>query len=379
MMRLFKKLSRSSVLLTLTLSSLGYSEKGAGGGGKPDQPTKAETSAMKRIEATDPTAQEEAIRLLLLGNILASKDYLPHVIDVPDRIREKYETLRSSVLGGGLVGGLTTAAFVALTYKSITETEISNKSLNAAWAKLKPSAEWSGRQWTAFWNLKMVRALGRITDKSSTWSSDKIRPVFKLIFTKGMGYAAGSSVAGSSLATSIYLYRNDSREIMSSATARYLLNYDEAFNRKLDDLVSKAAAIYTLEPYKQALLRNGIRTELMRQAIEKEFRTEDAEGQPIVYSVDLVKLMLSQNMIDLEIADAAERLQKIADLAWEHGGQLSTVERLGASVQTIIEIAALLESILETESLPEAMEMQVRQKLANTQKTLALLRNNLTN
>ncbi len=336
-------------------------------------------TAQRRVLATEPSAEEQAIRLLLLGSVLASRNHLPAVIDVPDHIREKYESIRSTILGGGVIVTLTGGAFGYASYQSIMRTEFTRESINRTWALLKPSAQWSAKAWNLLWQSRIVEFVGRQSARSSTYSYNKIQPVLAIIFSKGMKYATASSVLGSSFYTSIYLGTHDAREVMTSETARSLLNYDEAFDRKLNLLITKTAMIYSLEPYQQALLKNGIRNELMNLAIEKKFRIEDSEGNPVVYQVDLKKIMLKQNMIDLEISDAAEHLSSITQLAWDHKPEISSLERLGASLETIVDIAAILESILESRELPEAMEMEVRQKLANTHRFLARVRNNLAN
>jgi hypothetical protein len=345
----------------------------------PAAPKAPENKIVDRVEASLPAAQSEAIRILLLASILAQKDYFPGVIEVPEHVREKYELFRSAFTGGALITGSVGGGFGYVTYQSIKHTEFTKDSLNRLWQMLKPAAESSRRGWNLFWNNKIVNAVGKSVGKSSERSYESIRPMLKLVFRKGTAYSVGSSVLGGSLAMSVYLARHNAREAMRSEMARSLLGYDREFDRKLDSLIERTALVYTVEPFQKALLKNGLRRELMDLAIRNDFRTEDDKGNPYEYKVDVVKIMLEQNIIDPEVAEVAERLSKLAEQAWGTNAIRTTTEALDGSIATVLEISALLESIVESEQLPEAIEKEVRQKLANTKKTIVRLQNNLTN
>lgn len=335
---------------------------------------------INQVDASLPSAQTEAIRVLLLASILAQKDYFPDVVRVPDQIREKYEVFRSTITGGPVVAGLG-VVLVKTSYKSLKEAEFTEGALNKLMAVLRPSAESAKNSWTRFWNTRIILALGRSKTKSVESSYQRIQPVLNLVFKrgKGSGYALGSSAVAGALYTSIYLSRHNSREIMTNDMARSLLGYDVEFDQKLNMVVSRTAAVYSLEPFKQALLRNGVRRELMDLALRNEFRIEDDQGKPIEYSVDIVKIMLEQNLIDLEVAEAAERWGKVVNQAWGANSSRTTLEALDGSISMILQVSALLEAIVTTEELPEEIEKEVRLRLAHAQRTIVRLQNNLKN
>jgi hypothetical protein len=338
-------------------------------------------AAVNRVDASLPSAQTEAIRVLLLASILATKDYFPDVVRVPDEIREKYEVFRSTMTGGGPVVGGLGVALVKVSYKSLKEAEFTEAALNRLLAVLRPSAESAKNSWARFWNMKFMTALGRVSSKSFDSSYQRLQPVINLVFKrgKGSGYALGASAISGALYGSIYLARHNSREIMGNEMARSILGYDEAFDQKLNAVVSKTAAVYSLEPFKQALLRNGIRRELMDLALRNDFRIEDEQGNPIQYSIDIIKIMLEQNLIDLEVAEAAERWGKVVNQAWGADSSRTTLEALDGSITMVLQVSALLEAMVTTEELPEAVEKEVRLRLAHAQRTIMRLQSNLKN
>jgi hypothetical protein len=342
-------------------------------------PVPAATPMEERIESSLPTAQDEAIRVLLLASILAQKDYFPSVVRVPDAIREKYEVFRSTMTGGGpVVAGLSYYG-VKMGYKALEKAEFTEPALNRIFKGLKWSADIGKNSWERVLHWKIATALGRSVSKSSKAAYQRLTPVFKIFFKKGSQYSLGAVSISGALWGIAYLARHNSREIMTSATARELLGYDAEFERKLNAVISHTAAVYSLEPFKQALLRNGIKRELMEQAVQKKFKTEDADGNPIEYAIDVVKVMLDNNLIDLEVAEAAERLRSVVDQAWGPNSTRTTLEALDGSLTVIAQVTALLESIVKTEEMPPEIEMQIRQRVANAQKTMLRLQNNLKN
>jgi hypothetical protein len=241
----------------------------------PAAPAAPQNKIVDRIEASLPTAQNEAIRILLLASILAQKDYFPTVIEVPERVRERYESFRSAFTGGALVTGLVGTGFGYVAYQSIKQTEFTKESLNRLWQMLKPAAESSRRGWNLFWNNKIVNAIGKSVGRSSERSYESVKPMLKFIFRKGTAYSVGSSVLGGSLTMSVYLARHNAREAMRSDMARSLLGYDREFDRKLNALVARTALVYTIEDYQMAALRNGLRRELMDLAIKNRKTTRE--------------------------------------------------------------------------------------------------------
>lgn len=315
----------------------------------------AVTNSREALALSD--AQKLAIELMIAATILDQQGVSIAAVD--ESIKRKYMYIKTNSIDLSLTGVATSFAG-ATTYWSSQKvesvSELVTAMLRASAEVLKYSSNASEK---VFNSLGITWLLERSVD-SSTWAYNNlgIKHVLEWSSRKGIREFMAAGTALSSAGISIMYLTNDTNEAVSYATIRNMLGQDEQMRRRVDSTVETLSSIFNLQASGKDKLKLALYDEVLKQAIKNKF-SEDASK----YNIDLIDLMLKNQLIDRETADAVLKIRQIAK---EITPSTNVVEMKAATLEAVdmsLALAAMLEQQIHSQKVKDAKTLKHLQTL----------------
>ena len=327
-------------------------------------PSKMDQSNSAAIENANTLLQEKALKVLILNAVIGAESGT--LLDVPTAVRDRWDTIRLSTVGFIQVA----AAGIGTFYMG----QASSKEFQSVLAPLTYLVKIishlvtvSANQLTFSLEKIGVDVLLRSSGESLETVIKSLTQVFASFITKG-GIISSTTISASGFfASSTFAWFTNTNEVLTYENARSLLGYDKELQKRIDRLTFSLSQLLDFNGDQSATLKRIIENELIRVGIEKQF-AQDAD-----YQINLVPPMLEAGLINSKTAAAINGLNELYQIATKN--QIEGLEpgSLGESVNVLVALSAILESQLGQENLDRQMEKEIRQQLADVQKTLKLV------
>ncbi len=326
----------------------------------------------KAISTSLIAVQEEMIRLLVFSALLNSKGVSTEVLTIPKEVETKYQSFRLAYLGATVVVPVTTLTTTYSVKRFSEELRSLMTPVNMLIDYIKPLSEKSSALAAKLSNALYIDASSKLSGRSFAAAWKFVEPVVRVLTSKTalitMGTASGVSSVGMA---SIVMMNPTTEGILDYATARKILGYNKYVNSQLDDIIRKLGVVFSLSAAKQAVLKEKIEELLIRKAVENQFAMDKD------YSLDILQVMESHQIISAESAVVAKNLREVFSTATAYAPSQSEVMELKESMDSLVVICAMLETILMNDKgMSEEIEKEIRQKLANANRTLRVVQTN---
>ncbi|MEO0337380.1 MAG: hypothetical protein AAF202_13375, partial [Pseudomonadota bacterium] len=188
----------------------------------------------------------------------------------------------------------------------------------------------------------------RYVGEGIDWSSQNIlMPFIRLFANQAVLISSGASGMSAVGYTSYVLVTKDAQEVMSISKVNQLFGHDEEIRQSIDALVEDLARLVSIDPEKQAKLKNLIGDEVIRQAQENDYSTKESD-----YDIDVVKIMTDNNIVDPGVALVlanAEKLYEISSQSPSAAAQSPvTMDLLVQNVDKVAALSVVLQKAIES-------------------------------
>lgn len=336
------------------------------------EPASAQASRSDRQElAALSETQKLALQMLIVSALVEKK--AGELVQVDEKVAAKYNNMKIAYLGSvpaTAVGG--SAYYLG---------QESSKNVEFLIVPLTALVRASGRVLDASSNgiEKFLKVTGldyvlRQSSNASEKSVDAvIKPILEVLVTKNTMLFSGASSTSSIFAGSVMFMMNNEREAMTWDQVRHLLGHDEIIRKRIDGTVSTVAAVFNLDPSQQAVLKQAIYDEVLRQAVANKFSTDLSK-----YSLDVVALMKQKQIISADIAEAVQKLRVLAGGLSNTESNEATRKLIEENLDSVLNLAAVLESQINAGKITDARDRaEVERMLGSLSAKLMLIGFNL--
>jgi len=332
-----------------------------------------ESDQAEALKASSELMEKEAIRLLLFASVLNSRGY--DLVEVSPDIEARYNNTRNAVFAT-LPTSLAVGALFYSANESAEKFESSLRPITLVLRKIAIAVAEAGKASGRFLDAIGVDRLINSSAKSVEASVDLLKPVIKLLVSKGFLVSVGTISMSGVVATSSFLISNSTVEdavttSVGGSVARSLLGYDRAVQERVDQLTDDLATVFSMDAKQKSRFKEAFSAEVSRLAIQNDL---DPNAD---YSVDVLKVLNDQKVIPSELALAADALRQMVKMASEQRiTQVSEQEKLAHNIDAVIATSVVLEEILNTQKLSREDEKEIALRLINAKKNLELVQLN---
>jgi hypothetical protein len=332
----------------------------------------AVSQSSRRAALALSDSQKLALNLMIAATMLDQQGV--SIARVDESINKKYMYIKQNSIDMSLTGVGVSVAGGATYYSSKQIDSV----LNVVTVALRACA--NGIKFSSEVTADVLKAIGVVwamekSVKGSEFAYEHLGVKYVLEWSskKGVREFLLATTALSSAGTSVMYLTHNTNQALSYTAIRKMLGQEEEMRKRVDGTVETLSSIFNLSAAGQDKLKLAIYDEVLKQAVANKF-SDDASK----YSLDVIDLMLKNQLIDKQTADAVVRLRGIAAEITPSSNMGDIKSATLENVDMALALAALLDQQIQSQTIRDAKTLRnIQTLLGSVHAKLSLIGFNL--